>query len=65
MHNEWRKDNVTPFFKKGKKEDGRNYWLVSLTSIPGKVEQIILEVMTKHVEEKKVVSIDSTRENHA
>jgi len=30
---DWRKANVTPVFKKGKKEDPGNYRLVSLTSI--------------------------------
>jgi len=42
--------------KKGKKEDPGNYRPVSLTSIPGKVmEQLILEVINKQVEEKKVI----------
>ncbi|GAB0176885.1 transmembrane protein 263 [Grus japonensis] len=53
---DWRKAIVTPVFKKGKKEDPGNYRPVSLTSIPGKVmEQLILGVMSKHVEEKKVI----------
>jgi len=53
---DWRKANVTSVFKKGKKEDPGNYRLVSLTSIPGKVmEQLILEVIIKQVEEKKVI----------
>jgi len=53
---DWRKANVTPVFKKRKKEDPRNYRLVSLTSIPGKVmEQLILEVIIKQAEEKKVI----------
>jgi len=53
---DWRKANVTPIFKKGKKEDPGNYRSVSLTSIPGKVmEQLILEVIIKQVEEKKVI----------
>jgi len=53
---DWRKTNVTPIFKKGKKEDTGNYRPVSLTSIPGKVlEQLILEVIIKQVEEKKVI----------
>ncbi|GAB0206526.1 hypothetical protein GRJ2_003118200 [Grus japonensis] len=53
---DWRKANVTLVFKKGKKEDPGNYRPVSLTSIPGKVmEQLILGVINKHVEEKKVI----------
>jgi len=53
---DWRKANVTPIVKKGKKEDPENYRPVSLTSIPGKVmEQLILEVINKQVEEKKVI----------
>ncbi|GAB0209855.1 mitochondrial enolase superfamily member 1 [Grus japonensis] len=51
-----RKANVTPVFKKGRKEGPGNYRPVSLTSIPGKVmEQLILGVISKHVEEKKVI----------
>ncbi|PKU31507.1 rna-directed dna polymerase from mobile element jockey- hypothetical protein [Limosa lapponica baueri] len=51
---DWRKANVTPVFKKGKKEDLGNYRPVSLTSIPGKMmEQLILDVISKHVEEEK------------
>ncbi|GAB0199208.1 mitochondrial enolase superfamily member 1 [Grus japonensis] len=53
---DWRKASVTPVFKKGKEEDPGNYKPVSLTSISGKVmEQLILGVMSKHVEEKKVI----------
>ncbi|GAB0205341.1 mitochondrial enolase superfamily member 1 [Grus japonensis] len=53
---DWRKASVTLVFKKGKKEDPGNYRSVSLTSIPGKVmEQLILGVINKHVEEKKVI----------
>ncbi|GAB0204772.1 mitochondrial enolase superfamily member 1 [Grus japonensis] len=62
MPEDWRKANVTPVFKKGKKEDPGNYRLVSLTSIPGKMmEQLILGVINKHVEEKKVIGSDSPR----
>lgn len=31
---DWRKAKVTPVFKKDRKEDTRNYGLVSFTSIP-------------------------------
>jgi len=53
---DWRKASATPIFKKGKKGDPGNYRLVSLNSIPGKmVELLILEVIIKQVEEKKVI----------
>jgi len=53
---DWRKVHITPIFKKGKKEDPGNYRSVSLTSILGKMmEQLILEVIIKQVEEKKVI----------
>ncbi|PKU35402.1 rna-directed dna polymerase from mobile element jockey- hypothetical protein [Limosa lapponica baueri] len=53
---DWRKANVIPVFKKGKKEDAGNYRLVSLTSIPGKMmEQLVLGVISKHTEEKKAI----------
>ncbi|GAB0209389.1 mitochondrial enolase superfamily member 1 [Grus japonensis] len=55
---DWRKANVTLVFKKDKKEDPGNYRPVGLTPIPGKVmEQLILGVISKHVEEKKVIGI--------
>ncbi|XP_068793436.1 microcephalin isoform X3 [Struthio camelus] len=51
-----KKANVTPVFKKGKKEEPGNSRPVILPSIPGKVmEQLTLEVVTKHLEDRKVI----------
>ncbi|KAK4818083.1 hypothetical protein QYF61_005660 [Mycteria americana] len=47
---DWRLANVTPIFKKGRKEEPGNYRPVSLTSVLGKLmEQIILSAITRHV----------------
>ncbi|CAM4527941.1 unnamed protein product [Lepidochelys kempii] len=53
---DWKKANVVPIFKKGKKKDLGNYRPVSLTSAPGKImERILKETILKQLEERKVI----------
>lgn len=48
--------NSTPFFKKDKKVDPGNYWLVTLTLVLSKImEQNFLEDTPRHVDDKEVI----------
>lgn len=51
---DWKKANITPILKKGKKEDPGNYRSVSLPPVSGMVmEQLIPGSIFRHMRDKK------------
>ena len=51
-----KKENNSPIFKKGRKEDQSNYKLVSPTFVPRKImEQILLKETLRHMRHEQVI----------
>jgi len=53
---DWKLASAVPIFKQGKQEDPGNYKPVSLTSVPGKIMEVILGVTEKHLRRQSLVT---------
>ena len=54
---DWRKANVSPIHKKGRKDNPNNYRPVSLTSVPCKImESIVRDAVVEHIEKNTLIS---------
>lgn len=54
---DWKNINVTPIFNNSKEEDTRNSTPLRFTLILGKMEQELLETISKHMKDRKVTDI--------
>ena len=53
----WKRANISPIFKKGKKTDPSNYTPISLTAIPCKIiKKILKSVIMGHLFDNKLIS---------
>jgi len=56
---DWKKGNIASMFKKGRKENPRNYQPVNFTSVPGKImEQILLEALLRNMADRALLSTE-------
>ncbi|KFP81386.1 hypothetical protein N311_04754, partial [Apaloderma vittatum] len=56
VSSDWKSADVTPIYKKGRKDSPGNYRSVSLTSVLGKLmEQVILSCIMRHMQDNQVI----------